>query len=219
MRALLYDSLFQSVVLSPLAGIFLGAVIGALRGRSSPRPYQVVRKIVVEKRVASPKTRANDRGGNSAGDDGMALMLTFAAASAVALWGGMRYFEEITLGLLGFTAFMAFLTFGMHLVARVRGRPLDAWWIMDTGTGALVSGYCAWIVWWTRATMDPQLVARAKSLGPWEFVRSLSDNVWHSLPFQMTGLLFLGLLMLFITMRAVHHLSLYSADLADDNSY
>lgn len=220
MKALMYDSLFQSIVLGPLAGLILGAILEFLRGGSSPKTYMEIRKIIVERHVPAPaaKPASGSSNPNGSGDDGVALLIAVCAVFAVTLWGFMRYFEEITLALLGFTAFMAALTMGMHLTARLRGRPFDAWFV-DAAVGTIVSAYCGGIVWWTRAAMDPYLVAAAKSLGPWEFVKSLSQATWHSLPFQMAGLLLLGLLMLFITMRAIHHLSLYSADPESDAGF
>lgn len=202
---LLYDSLFQAAVISPMAGVILGSLLGA-KGGGAVCTYREIHQIVLERQTVVVNQPARQ-----ADDDGAALLFVGGAAIVVGMWSFSRYFDEISLSLLGFTAFMASLTIGLHLAALFRGRSFDSWFV-DALVSAMVSGYCGGVVWWTRSVMDPYLVAMAKSLGPWEFAKSLSQANWHFLPIQMAGLFLLVLLMLFITMRAIHHLSLYSAD-------
>lgn len=209
MKELLYDSLFQAAVISPVIGFILGAIFGS-GGNGPSSSYREIREIVVEKYIIPPEPTQRPRRGNG-NDDGWPMIIAAGGALVITIWAFTRYFEEITLGLLAFTAFIAAMTFGIQLAARLRGHPFDTW-SLNALISAGASVYGGWIVWWTRNAMDPQLVVRAKSLGPWEFFKSLPNFMQHSLPLQIAGLFLVAILMLFTAMRAIHHLSLYSAN-------
>lgn len=201
------NSLFQAAVISPVIGLILGILFGG-GTKNSSRTYREIREIVIEKPA---KHNAAPPPGNKGDDSGGLFLAAAMIALVVAMWLFARYWDEVTLSLLAATMFLAALASGFQVVAMVRGRPLDTGSV-DTLLSLGLSAYSVWAVWQTREAMNHPLLVQAKVLDPWNFFQSLSLSDQQTLLFQMVGLIAVAALMLFISVRSIHHLSLYCSD-------
>jgi hypothetical protein len=213
-RDILYDSLFQAVVLSPAAGLIFGIVWAWLCSNlteSSESPQKREERIIIqlrEERVLHHYHHLQQR--NPEKDQ----LVRFGgiALSIMAPYFFILYLETITYTLWGSLAFVGALIVGFFVTVFVRWG-LNDQWLLELLLALLLLGFCAWLVSLPRGVIDQPVIEAANESALLDFVFNRLTS-WGRLLIilQMIGMICVARTAFVILLRGLHTVSLATAD-------
>src|SRR5688572_8450613 len=121
-ETILYDSLFQAVVVGPISGLLFGGLFGWLFSRvqeSSEEPRKrnkVIIKIIKEERHYQQNSSKRE----ASSDDASSYMIAVVMLSIFATWGFVAYLDYIVNSLRGCLLFEGATLIGFFAVAFYR---------------------------------------------------------------------------------------------------
>lgn len=211
---LLYDSLFQTVILGPVTPVVVGVLLGLFRHGSisgSSSPGQRI-EIIQENRQTTRVEMHHYHHQPSASDDGFILALGAAILVLLMTWGYVKYLELLILlsqeGMISVALMLGTFFFTTFLCQGV-----SIQWAVEVCFVSLLFALCYWLTSIPLKTIDPSLIAIAAQSNAWDFYfKKISQMQRNFILIQMIGMVAVVMTMLFATFRGLHLISLAMAN-------
>ena len=201
------DSLVQSLILSPLMGVILGALFSGFN--QSPSVFNTI--TVKETRVEyRERIIYRDRGHNSSNShDFFSIVICLAGAIAWLSWQYIYHSEMILWLLFNFLSATVCFSSTVLLVSFLKGYFTDeSWWLsVLIPLLTLFSGF--YLLFLAVTAIDSELIEVAKSGSVTDFFFSnLTNYGLHYVTSQLLGVICLVILILLNTLAELHYLAL-----------
>lgn len=199
------DSIMQSMILSPIMGVFFAVLFSGL----TDRPTAQAPATVVQTKHVYVTHIIEHRGGNSRSDDGGAILIAFGVAILFILWKYathvdlIHYYISVAL----FTA----MSFGFTAIAiaYLKGQfTSEEWWIYLLSP-LFILGACTYLLDVAHSTFNPKLTELALQHNIWDFyTKSLSNYGRNFMLTHVSGIVALCFAISFSFLALLHYLSL-----------
>lgn len=214
LHELLYDSLFQTVVLGPVTPVVAGFLFGLFRRNSisgSTSPGQQI-EIIQENRQTAKVEVHHYHHQSSASDDGFLLVFGTAILFLLMTWGYVKYLEILVFWSQKGIIWLA-LMLGAFFLTTFLSQRVSIQWVVEACFVGLLLALCYWLTGIPLRTIAPAFIEIAAQSNAWDFYfKILSQMQRNFLLIQMVGMVAVVITMFFATFRGLHLLSLAMAN-------